>query len=112
MKTRVLLSSIFFIADSVFNGLNEGRDNERGAAELDFWKDDLRDDYPVLVHTRSMINGFPWILGCPRQTKRLGPVEGDRSSDLSLCLRVCSHKSGLFSIFGLGLLGSRGLGWG
>lgn len=44
----------------------------------------LRDDDPVLVHTRSMRNGLPEVLGVPGQTEGLWSVEGDSGSDLSL----------------------------
>ena len=37
MKTRVLFSSIFFIADSVFSGLEE-RGTVRTTADQGFWK--------------------------------------------------------------------------
>lgn len=59
-----------------------------------------------------MSNGFPFILRMPGQTKCLRSVEGDRISDLFLGRRVCSYESGLFSIFGLGLLWSWLFGWG
>lgn len=58
-----------------------------------------------------MRDGFPWVFGIPGQTEGLWSVEGNCGSDLSFGRWVSSHESGLFSILGLGLLGSGGLGW-
>lgn len=99
MKTRVLCSSIFYSQSETEN--KRGRD-EKVSSRFSFpslppfsFKDagtnlhgrlssERVDDGPVLVHSGSVRNRLPGVLGSSGESEGLGSVEGNRGSDLSV----------------------------
>jgi hypothetical protein len=96
MKTSVLCSSIFFMADSVFNGL------VKNEVTLEYQEEVFEpDDGPVLVHAGSMGNALPGVLGFTGQAEGLWSVEGDRVSHFPRGMRVDTLENSLLRCLGL-----------
>lgn len=100
MKTRVLFSSIFFIADSVFNGLNSLVKMQTS----DKPGQHSRDNRPELVHPRYMGNRLARVLGVTGEAEGLGAAERDGVAHFARDVRVRAGKCGLPRSLGLGLL--------
>lgn len=109
MNTSVLCSSIFFIADSVFNGLsvrgpqiNTSHPHQRRKAQKN-----ARDNRPELIHAGNMMHTLPLVLRVPGQAQGLRSVEGDGVADLARVVAVDALQGRLLRRLGLGVLRRR-----
>jgi hypothetical protein len=100
MKTSVLCSSIFFIADSVFKGLGQRQINERQAQR---WDQHLRYNSLELVHSRGMGDWFPRILGLTGKSESFWAMERDRVTLFPCGMWICTFQHSFFGSLCLGL---------
>ena len=111
MKTRVLCSSIFFIADSVFSGLaseHVSAPPSQATQHVVYQQERYsRNNRPELVHTGRMGNGFAGVLGVAGEAEGLGAVEGDGGAHFARGVCVRAVERGLFGGLGLRILGGR-----
>ena len=105
MNTRVLCSSICFIADSVFSGLVNGISDPAAARKQR--EVDTRDNRPELVHPRCMRDRLPRVLRVAGEAEGLGPVERDGVAHFARGMRVGAVQRRLLRRLGFGILRGR-----